>query len=291
MMYDMYWDTCLKEISGVDDKCTRDVGDIIPKIIMEDLETSNLILEEDGEYVIIGMLVYPHCQFGLGAWRVVMGQQEHLFRAIHLFQMVRFEPHSLRYQLHERKFVKQHQVEIELLPETFRKFFCGRGWFHNGHNRISPIGDMTSVKIKVGEVLELSGSINGTNLLEPSIIQHGLGDPVVDNLEEPPLRKRVRHRFDYLLPSLWSPTHYSGQVYDRNVSLRLRTAISGLRRWWLVIHKDARQFGNARINEPLDTYLGLIEGFELALAIGGVGLKFELHALQSEELIYTVKIS
>uniref|UniRef100_A0A7C9A592 Uncharacterized protein n=1 Tax=Opuntia streptacantha TaxID=393608 RepID=A0A7C9A592_OPUST len=90
---------------------------------------------------------------------------------------------------------------------------------------------------------------------------------MVHNLEEPPLLERVRHRFDDLPPPLRVCLINSVQVYDRNVSLRLRADISGLGRRWLVVHKDAGQFGNASINEPLHTHLGLIEGLKLSLAI------------------------
>jgi len=93
----------LQEIANVDDKCSRRWLNVDPSVIAEDLEASNLVLQNYGQESRVRMPSRPklpkHGDFMLGASRVVVAYYSLSLVALYVTQVARFEPKRLGEQL------------------------------------------------------------------------------------------------------------------------------------------------------------------------------------------------
>ena len=79
----------LHEIANVHYERSRRWWDIDPLVILEDLQTADLILEKDGEEASVGMLGCSDGDLRLQAWRVVVKQYHLTSVALNINQVAR----------------------------------------------------------------------------------------------------------------------------------------------------------------------------------------------------------
>ncbi|PUZ67270.1 hypothetical protein GQ55_3G421600 [Panicum hallii var. hallii] len=275
----------LEEVADVHDEGAGDVGHVHPPSAEARLQAAAgvRVLQQHGQEAGVRVRAAPQRELRLRARRVVVAHDADPLRAPDPGEAAALQPQGLRQQRQQprRQGPRRGAVLEQRAPDGGRQLLRGRRVrCRRAEEGVAPVGRRRLEQVEVGVepqpapgVARVVGPLRPRGrLVEPPHRRQRLGQElaghaVVDELEEPHLRRRGLHLGHHLRSR---PRVRRREVDDRDAD-GTAAARGGYLLLQVVVAEDGGDGRDAGVHEALDAGLGVVERLELAQAVVGTG--------------------